>query len=84
MYYETREGESMRELTLADIDDAFVERFYNDVIDGWFDGPIDWEQAFSRYERSTPALLPVIGELDLDDPVIQKLQRKVRALRRAA
>ncbi len=43
----------MEGLKGTEITPAFVEDFYNSAIEGWFDGPIDWEVALDRYERLT-------------------------------
>lgn len=66
-------------LAAADVTEAFVERFYEAAIEGWYDeSAVDWEDALDRFEGGT--------DYDFGDsllsPAITKLQREVRRIRR--
>ncbi|MFA7295820.1 MAG: hypothetical protein WC211_01375 [Dehalococcoidia bacterium] len=66
----------------ADITAAFVDEFYGQAIDGWYeDGPIDWEDAIERWERYHRAEGVTFGS-QWDGPAILRLKRLVRAHRR--
>lgn len=67
------------DLTHSDITPAFVERFYESCIDGWYDGPIDWTQALERSESYNEFSY---GS-SWDSPAITKLQREIRRMRSA-
>lgn len=65
------------ELTTQDITPEFVETFYQNYIDGWFEtGAIDWDSVLLKYELSTDALFPD----QWSSPVITKLKRGIRKL----
>ena len=62
----------------ADITPVFVEWFYENAIEGWFEGqPVDWESALSRVESSD-----LDFGSDMRSPGILKLQREIRNIRR--
>ena len=67
------------DLTHSDITPAFIEQFYESCIDGWYDGPIDWEQAIDRSEFYTGLCYGT----SWDSPAILKLKRAIRRMRSA-
>lgn len=72
-----------RQLTPEDITEAFVERFYDDCVDGWTpEGErVDWESVMDRAERAYPQLDWGVEDFWVT-PGILKLQREIRRIRR--
>lgn len=66
--------------TLKDLDEATLERIIKTGVDWAGDGSIDWEDLLNRIERYEALELPT----QMDDPVIRKIQRLVRAAVREA
>lgn len=70
-----------RVLSPADITDDFLESFYDEAIDGWYeDSPIDWEDAIERWEKYHKADDVTFGS-QWDSPAINKLKRGIRRIR---
>ena len=68
---------SDNELTTQDITPEFVEAFYDNYIDGWFEtGGVDWDSVLSKYELNHGAQFPE----QWSSPVITKLKREIRKL----
>jgi uncharacterized iron-regulated protein len=65
-----------RQITkMADLDEATLDRIIQTGVDWAGDsGAIDWEDLLNRIERYENVVLPD----QMDDPVIRKVQRKIR------
>ena len=69
------------ELTTKDITSEFVETFFQNYIDGWFEaGAIDWDSVLLKYELNADAMFPE----QWSSPVITKLKREIRKLLQTA
>lgn len=70
-----------RELTAQDITPEFVESFYENYIEGWFDtGAIDWDSVLSEYEKDVGKEAAHFPD-QWTHPVITQLKRAIHKIR---
>jgi len=69
---------SYTELSTQDITPEFVETFYDNYIDGWFEtGGVDWDEVLRKYELNHDL---IVFPEQWSNPVIEKLKREIRKL----